>query len=914
MVMTRYAAAVATAFVARAALAQCGTEGWEDPNPVALGFDADPKGVFYRVDSHLQPPDFPDSPPSIDQHAAQRFHLTAPVVVSSLEFMLVSPAPTTVELTLVRGSLGSGDVLFSATIIVDAFVGGIPQPRNYRVCIGDLLLGRGSYYFVMRNRSSTFVGWEGAVGAPRGALVGSVDTYYACQPWTGSGCNLEDGLAHTSSWFLPRPVDGPLDFRIRGRAVPGVGWPVDACDAEGADRETVWCSTGQRADGSTYALLVPRTGWSGEVLVSATSGLLRPPRGVQAWTGTRLRDQALRSGVAVAYYVAAPGGFEDHAERLDTVRDLFESEVGVSPGRVYLTGCSGGGLAALENLEQRPERYDGAAVFGAHLNGWLADPAWGHRRGTFQMASDARVLFNAICPSSDLPFPYHGRPPADCEARVETIASNCGFSASPTKARRIADIIGHGRFWAPDDARLAASIVSGLCSSMLHEQGHLVTTAWGSPYGNVGVFYGSADDDDAAALNAAVERHPADTWGVEIASGSYTPTALLQRPLVAFTNQLDGALPLALYDYLDRATRNGRGDLFMMEMSTTMGPMHCLFDPLEEWRTFARMVNWARTGSRATATAPILSVPGTIVVEAETSGGAPVEFTVSASDLVGGPSLPAYCTPGSGSTFPVGTTTVTCTATGAFAGQALATFEVVVQPPRFVLAGGLVTVAPTVILTPGTFEAVAIDPATAGAVPDGAALSATAWDIRTSAVVAGPIALSFVLPEEMSPDEFESVRVLHLVDGGLVDVTADLPARDYATRTVHAVTPSLSSFFLSRGTTRIAALFDGGPHRVGSTIPVKVQLLDAAGANLSSAGLPLTALRWVQLGTTASGEVPDAGNANPEGIFRFDATLGGTGGYVMNVSTRSLRVGWYALVLAAGVDTSFVYLVPFSVE
>jgi len=61
-------------------------------------------------------------------------------------------------------------------------------------------------------------------------------------------------------------------------------------------------------------------------------------------------------------------------------------------------------------------------------------------------------------------------------------------------------------------------------------------------------------------------------------------------------------------------------------------------------------------------TPPAITVPADITAEATSAAGAVVPFTASATDLVDG-SRPVTCTPPSGSTFPLGTTTVQCTST-----------------------------------------------------------------------------------------------------------------------------------------------------------------------------------------------------------------------------------------------------------
>ena len=77
-------------------------------------------------------------------------------------------------------------------------------------------------------------------------------------------------------------------------------------------------------------------------------------------------------------------------------------------------------------------------------------------------------------------------------------------------------------------------------------------------------------------------------------------------------------------------------------------------------------------------TPPTLKIPADMTVQAA-SPGAVVTFSASASDLVDG-SVPVTCTPASGSTFPVGTTTVACSATDKAGNPASASFKVTVTP------------------------------------------------------------------------------------------------------------------------------------------------------------------------------------------------------------------------------------------
>ncbi len=76
-------------------------------------------------------------------------------------------------------------------------------------------------------------------------------------------------------------------------------------------------------------------------------------------------------------------------------------------------------------------------------------------------------------------------------------------------------------------------------------------------------------------------------------------------------------------------------------------------------------------------TPPAIDVPDPITAEATSASGADVSFAVSATDLVSG-NVPVDCPPPSGSTFPLGTTTVECSASDAAGNSADASFDVTV--------------------------------------------------------------------------------------------------------------------------------------------------------------------------------------------------------------------------------------------
>ncbi|HWS72540.1 MAG TPA: HYR domain-containing protein, partial [Thermoanaerobaculia bacterium] len=121
---------------------------------------------------------------------------------------------------------------------------------------------------------------------------------------------------------------------------------------------------------------------------------------------------------------------------------------------------------------------------------------------------------------------------------------------------------------------------------------------------------------------------------------------------------------------------------------------------------------------------PTLILPNDFTVEATSSAGAAVTFTVTSDGSVA-------CSPASGSTFPVATTTVQCTATGV-GGTTSGSFKVTVVDTK-----------PPVITVPGTLTAEATS--AAGAVVVYTASAADKVDGNVAVSCAPPAASTFPL-------------------------------------------------------------------------------------------------------------------------------------------------------------------------
>jgi hypothetical protein len=135
----------------------------------------------------------------------------------------------------------------------------------------------------------------------------------------------------------------------------------------------------------------------------------------------------------------------------------------------------------------------------------------------------------------------------------------------------------------------------------------------------------------------------------------------------------------------------------------------------------------------ALADAPVLSTPGSVNAEATSASGASVAFDVSSSD----PTATASCSPPSGSTFPIGTTTVDCTATNEDGETGTASFPVTVAdttPPSISTPGDLSAEATSASGAPVSYSASASDAVSGGSTPSCAPTSGSTFALGATTV------------------------------------------------------------------------------------------------------------------------------------------------------------------------------------
>ena len=278
-------------------------------------------------------------------------------------------------------------------------------------------------------------------------------------------------------------------------------------------------------------------------------------------------------------------------------------------------------------------------------------------------------------------------------------------------------------------------------------------------------------------------------------------------------------------------------------------------------------VSWNCVGGFKDTTPPTLTLPADITVEATSSAGANVSFEVKATDGEGDAtvSVPVTCsTPEgpatSGDVFPLGTTTVTCSATDAAGNTATGSFTVTVEDTTAPEIGVLPDI--TTQATSAAGAQVEFGPFTAHDVVDGEV-----------AVTCGPTSGSvFPLGETT-------------VECTATDAAGNSSTADFMVKVV----VGWGGF--------LQPLNPGGPatFKLNSTIPVKFQL---AGA---SAGITdLDARLYVQPvgGGDEWFDAISTSKATTGNAFRWDAD---GGFYIFNLNTKEIgKAGKYVLRVDLG--------------
>lgn len=198
----------------------------------------------------------------------------------------------------------------------------------------------------------------------------------------------------------------------------------------------------------------------------------------------------------------------------------------------------------------------------------------------------------------------------------------------------------------------------------------------------------------------------------------------------------------------------------------------------------------------ASAAPPVITTPSQVNAEATGPAGAAVTYTVTVSDP-SDPSPTLTCAPASGAVFPLGATTVGCTATNASGAQAAASFPVIVAdttPPSLTVPADITVTATSAGGAVVTFTASATDlvggslppacvPASGSLFPVGTtAVQCTAADpagnsasaafsVRVDPVAQDPLASLVALVQQLATGSARQ-QLLAILDGVRHDLAA----------------------------------------------------------------------------------------------------------------------------------------------
>lgn len=252
-----------------------------------------------------------------------------------------------------------------------------------------------------------------------------------------------------------------------------------------------------------------------------------------------------------------------------------------------------------------------------------------------------------------------------------------------------------------------------------------------------------------------------------------------------------------------------------------------------------------------TAAPTLTGLPDSLVAEATSTSGASVAYErPGAEDLVDTAPV-VSCSPGPGHTFPLGVTTVNCTASDASGNRATASFTVTV-----------VDTTPPQLTVPADITVVAVDLLT-------------------------PVEIGTATASDIFP----------------VTVTHDAPAAFEVGTTLVTWTATDANGNTARGAQHIRVVYEfggffaplrsGGVYKLGRVIPVKFQLLFASGTLVSTAQPTIMARRLADeepIGDPI--ELTSVSSADVGNQFRYTGDQ-----YIFNLGTAGLSEGYYRLIV-----------------
>jgi hypothetical protein len=191
-------------------------------------------------------------------------------------------------------------------------------------------------------------------------------------------------------------------------------------------------------------------------------------------------------------------------------------------------------------------------------------------------------------------------------------------------------------------------------------------------------------------------------------------------------------------------------------------------------------------------------------------------------------------------------------------------------------------------------------------------LSAPTINVGTaSTAISGTIALGSLIPTGTV-----AITLNGVTQNAAIGVNGSFSST-FATGGLAVISPAYTVSFSYGGDTNFAAasgssaltvtyvilpLYDVTRSFGGKVVPIRMELANVSGADLSAPGTVVNAVKVVEVSTSTSSDVQDAGNNTPDLDFRFDPTLGVSGGYIFNLNATTLSSGSYSLLFSVRGD------------
>ncbi len=336
-------------------------------------------------------------------------------------------------------------------------------------------------------------------------------------------------------------------------------------------------------DGAPYRIDMPAE-WN-HILIVYYHGYSEDPV-----TYAQTKPNPLGTGFAEQGYAVLQSGYsvtgfavEQAMSETEVLRRYFLAHYG-QPKETYVTGHSMGGELTMATIEGYPNRYNGALAFC----GLLEPSTWAIEHGGSMLAA--------------FDYYYPGLIPGP-----ERVAANVNLNAALIKQvqahlhdsqKGYAEIKALGHF--KTDADMAGVMVFLDYIERDFEQ------KLGAPMINNAnlIYFGGPDDN---ALNAGVKRYTAANAALDYLKTWYTPTGVLDRPMLAVHTSYDPVIPPDTVSvYADLTQRMGSSRFFVQQIVEADG--HCNFTPEQTLTAMDELLTWVHSGKRP--------APGLVPVQA----------------------------------------------------------------------------------------------------------------------------------------------------------------------------------------------------------------------------------------------------------------------------------------------------------